>query len=139
VTDRFLTCSAFEDHVQQLELVLKLLSEQGLRINAGKSTLFADKIEYIGYWITKSGIQPMPKKVEAIKNMSPTTHMELRRLIGMVNYYCDMWCRHSDLLAPIMPMLSKIVKFEWKDEHQHAFENVKEKICWEVMLAYPDF
>jgi hypothetical protein len=64
-----ISASTFEDHVQKLDIVLKLLSEHGLSINAGKTAFCANEIEYIGYWITKSGIQPMQKKVAAIKTM----------------------------------------------------------------------
>jgi hypothetical protein len=80
-----ISCSTFEDHLQKLECVLKILSDKGLRINAEKSTFSATEIEYLGYWISQSGIQPIPKKVEAIKNMvRPTTRKDLRRFIGMV-------------------------------------------------------
>jgi hypothetical protein len=48
-------CSTFEDHLEKLECVLKILSDKGLRINAEKTTFCADKIEYLGYWISKSG------------------------------------------------------------------------------------
>ena len=59
--------SSFEDHLHKLELVLQKLSEHGLRCNAEKSTFFADAIEYLGYWVTREGIHPMPNKVKAIK------------------------------------------------------------------------
>jgi hypothetical protein len=123
-----------------MEVVLKMLSYKGLRVNAEKSTFCAEEIEYLGYWISKSGIQPIPKKVEAIKNMvRPTTRRELRRFIGMVNYYRDMWVRRSSLLAPLTSMASKNVKFKWTDEHQKAFDDIKIIICREVMLTFPDF
>jgi hypothetical protein len=35
--------SIFEDHIQKLEVVFKLLSEHGIRINAGKSTFVMTK------------------------------------------------------------------------------------------------
>jgi hypothetical protein len=89
--------------------------------------------------ISRSGIQPITKKVEAIKNMvHPTTHKELRRCIGMVNYYRDMWVHRSEQLAPLTSMTSKNVKFIWTDEHQKAFDNMKKIICIEVMLTFPD-
>jgi hypothetical protein len=69
----------------------------------------------------------------------PTTCKELICLIGMVNYYCDMWVRRSELLAPLTSMTSKNVKFNWMDEHQKTFENIKKIICREVMLTFPDF
>jgi hypothetical protein len=135
-----ISCSTVEGHLQKLECVLKLLSDKGLRVNARKSTFCATEIEYLGYWISQSGIQPIPQKVEAIKNMvRPNTRKDLRRFIGMVNYCRDMWVRKSELLAPLTSMTSKNVKFNWADEHQKAFDNFKKITCREVMLAFPDF
>jgi hypothetical protein len=86
------------------------------------------------------GLQPISTKVEAIKNVvRPTTHKELRHFIGMVNYQRDMWVRHSELLAPLISMMSKSVKFIWMDERQTAFENIKKIISREVILTFPDF
>jgi hypothetical protein len=69
----------------------------------------------------------------------PTKRKELRRFIGMVNYYRDMWVHRSELLTPLTSMTSKNVKFNWTDEHQKAFEYIKKIICREVMLTFPDF
>jgi hypothetical protein len=42
-----------------------------------KSKFFAEQIEYLGYWITRQGIQPMHNKVEAILNIkAPKTRKE---------------------------------------------------------------
>jgi hypothetical protein len=57
----------------------------------------------------------------------------------MVNYYRDTWVRRSELLAPLSSMTSKNVKFNWADEHQKAFENIKKIFCREVMLTFPNF
>jgi hypothetical protein len=81
-----ISSGTLDDHLEKMEIVFKILSDKGLRVNAEKSTFCAEEFEYLGYWISKSGIQPIPKKVEAIKNMvRPTTRKELRRFIGMVN------------------------------------------------------
>jgi hypothetical protein len=77
-----------------LDIVFHRLKEAGLKVNAKKSFFGKDKLEYLGYWITRKGIQPVSKKVEAIKNIAPpTTKRELRQFIGIVNYYQDMWIR----------------------------------------------
>jgi hypothetical protein len=82
-----ISSGTLDDHLEKMEVVFKLLSDKGLRVNAEKSTFCSDEIEYLGYWISKSGIQPIPRKVEAIKNMVRTnTRKELRQFIGMVNY-----------------------------------------------------
>jgi hypothetical protein len=125
-----ISSSTLDDHWEKMEVVFKLLSDEGLRVNAEKSTLCAEEIEYLGYWISKLGIQPIPEKVETIKNMvRPTTRTELRRFIGMVNYYRDMWVRRSSLLAPLASMTSKNLKFVLTDVHQKAFKDIKKIIC----------
>jgi hypothetical protein len=135
-----ISCITFDDHLERLECVLKILSDKDLLLNADKSTFCADETEYLGYWVSRSGIQPIPTKVEATKNMvRPTKCKELRSFIGIVNYYRDMWVRMSELLASLTSMTSKNVKFNWTDEHQKAFENIKKIICREVMLTFPGF
>jgi Reverse transcriptase (RNA-dependent DNA polymerase) len=60
-----LTNNTFADHLTKLEMVLARLSTAGMRVDASKSKFFAEEIEYLGYWITRKGIQPVYKKVEA--------------------------------------------------------------------------
>ena len=121
-------------------MVLARLSTAGMRVNASKSKFFAEQIEYLGYWITRQGIQPVHNKIEAIpKIKAPKTRKELRQFIGIVNYYRDMWFRRSELLAPLTSLTSNKVKFEWLSTHQQAFEKIKKVIGTEVLLSYPDF
>ena len=88
--------STFEDHLQKLEEVFSRLSDAGLKVNAKKSHFAVSEVEYLGYWITRNGIQPLPNKVQAIKNIAPPkTRKQLRSFIGMVNYYRDMWIHRS--------------------------------------------
>ena len=61
-----LTNNNFTNHLTKLEMVLARLSTAGMRVNVSKSKFFAEQIEYLGYWITRKGIQPVYNKVEAI-------------------------------------------------------------------------
>jgi hypothetical protein len=61
--------NSFKDHLLKLEMVLARLSTAGMRVKISKSKLFAEQIEYLGYWITREVIQPIHNKVEAILNM----------------------------------------------------------------------
>jgi putative transposase len=103
------SCSTFEEHLQRLELVFSQLSEAGLKVNVNKSHFAVSEIEYLGYWITRNGIQPVPKKVEAIQCIAPlTTRKQLQSFIGLINYYRDMWPRRSEILAPLTCLTSKM-------------------------------
>jgi hypothetical protein len=58
-----LTNNSFKDHLLKLEIVLARFSTAGMRMNISKSKFFAEQIEYLGYWITRKGIQPIHNKV----------------------------------------------------------------------------
>ena len=54
---------------------------------------------------------PIPKKVQAIQDIAtPKAKKQLRKFIGMVNYYRDMWVRRSETLAPLTALTSKDAK-----------------------------
>jgi hypothetical protein len=94
-----MTNSSFKNHLLKLELVLARLTTTGMRVNISKSKFFAEKKEYLGYWITRQGIQPIHNKVEEILNIKkPKTRKEILQYIVIVNYYCDTWIRRSELL-----------------------------------------
>ena len=69
----------------------------------------------------------------------PRTKKELRRFIGMVNFYRYMWKRRSHVLAPLSELSGKKAAFKWKDEHTKAFNRVKAIVCKEVLLSFPDY
>jgi hypothetical protein len=47
------------------------LCDAGLKINATKSVFCAQETEYLGYILTRGGIKPQPKKVQAILALNP--------------------------------------------------------------------
>ena len=58
--------------------------------------------EYLGYIIGRNGIAPIPKKVDAIlKIAEPKNKKELKRFLGMINFYKDFWIRR--LRNPSLP------------------------------------
>ncbi len=111
------------------------------------------EIEYLGNILTKEGIKPQPKKVKAILALNPPSNVkELRHFLGMVQYYWDMWAKHSEMLAPLTDLVGECGKtkttkknktkkkpWQWYWIHQQAFYNVKAAITKEVAQAYPDF
>ena len=134
------TKDSFDDHLEKLELVLKKLHEAGLKVNAKKSFFARSEVEYLGYWVTRDGIQPLAKKVDAIQAIAePKNKRDLRKFIGLVNYYRDMWIRRSHVLAPLSRLTSEGVKWQWTNVERKAFNDMKKIISRETLLSYPDF
>ena len=130
----------FEGHLEKLEKIFTRLLEAGLKVNASKSKFCQDTLEYLGYTITNKGIQPSVNKITAILDIKPpSTRKQLRRFIGIVNYYRDMWPKRSETLAPLTNLTSKSNKWKWTEVEQNAFDQMKALIAKETLLTYPNF
>jgi hypothetical protein len=91
-----------------METVLTRLRDAGLKVNAAKSSFCAHEIEYLGCILTREVIKPQPKKVQAILVLNqPNNVKELRHILGMVQYYRDMWARCSEMLAPLTDLVGE--------------------------------
>jgi hypothetical protein len=148
-----ITRRTLDEHLQRMETVLSRLCDTRLKVNVAKSLFCAHEIEYLGYILTRKGIKPQPKKVQAILALNlPNNVKELRHFLGMVQYYRDMWVRRSEMLAPLTDLVgecgetkttrmnkTKKKPWQWDSIHQQAFDNVKAAIAKETVLAYPDF
>ena len=62
--------SSLEDHLEQLEEVLRCLCNAGLKVNAEKLTFCALEIEYLGYILTRDCIKPQSNKVQAYSQLN---------------------------------------------------------------------
>ena len=131
---------SWTEHLTVLKEISTRLQKAGIKVNASKSCFGAHKFDYFGYHVTRDGVMPIPKKVEAIQALAvPKTRKQLRQFIGLINFYRDMWQKRSEILTPLTGLTSKNVKYDWKDEHQKCFNAIKRVIGREVLLAYPDF
>jgi hypothetical protein len=112
----------------------------GMKINLLKTEFFKDELEYLGCLLTPSGVQPQPKKVEAISHiLPPKNRKQLKHFLGMINYYRDMWKRRSHVLSPLSALASPKAEWHWGKPQEKAFNEAKQMVLRETMLAYPDF
>jgi hypothetical protein len=139
--------------LNKLREVLTRLQGAGLKVNARQCFWGTDETEYLGYILSRDGIKPQPKKIEAILAIKlPTKVKELCRFLGIVQYYRHLWAKRGKMLAPLTNLVGecsysksdkklgkKKVPWHWDEGHQKAFDDVKAAIAKDVALAYPDF
>jgi hypothetical protein len=65
-----ITRQTLDEHLQKMETVLIRLRDAGLKVNAAKSSFCAHEIEYLHYILTREGIKPQSKKVQAILTLN---------------------------------------------------------------------
>ncbi|CAC5426706.1 unnamed protein product [Mytilus coruscus] len=75
------------EHDKALDATFKRLLENGLTLNLEKCEFNKDQVVFFGVTFSKEGISPDPKKVSAIKDMSPPKNVpELRSFRGITTY-----------------------------------------------------
>ena len=125
-----LSTGSCEDHLKKVEEVVKRLHDFGFRINLKKSFFAADDAECLGCLMNAKGIQPQPKKVEAVNRLLlPTNKRQLRHFLGMIDFCCDMWKQRSHTLAPLSATTGKNAKLDWMKECQESFEEMKRVVA----------
>jgi hypothetical protein len=75
----------------------------------------------------------------------PTRVKQLRRFLGMVQYYRDLWARQCKMLSSLTSLVgecsqTKVIKakgtkkvpWHWDEVHQRAFDHIKATIAKEV-------
>ena len=70
----------------------------------------------------------------------PDTTTEAQELIGMVQYYRDMWPRRSRILAPLTEAASgpKGRKILWNDRLEISFKEMNLMVSAETLISYLD-
>jgi hypothetical protein len=71
-----ITKSSYDDHLDKLKQVFIQLRNTGLKANAAKLFFCAQETEYLGYILTRGGIKPQPKKVQAILTLNPPNNIK---------------------------------------------------------------
>ena len=77
-------------------------------------------MEYLDFWMTRSGIRPINKKVESILDMMPPkTKLQVSVFIGLVKYYRVVWSRRTHLIQPLTKLTPNKVTFKWADVEKY--------------------
>ena len=87
----------------------------------------------------EEGISVGPMKIEAIVNWPrPTNVTEVRSFLGMTCYYRRFVEGFSKPALPITRLIRKSTKFEWSDECEKSFHELKTRPVSAPVLIMPD-
>ena len=88
IDDIFIASTTLSQHRHDLRVVFERLRENSLAINLSKCEFGKSELKFFGHIVNADGIRPLPEKIDAIKNFPlPKTAQELKRFIGMINFY----------------------------------------------------
>ena len=132
--------STLEEHLENLQAVFQRLNEFGLRLKPSKCKFFREKVRYLGYVVSKEGIEVDPNKVEVLKQMkSPASVQELQRFLGFLGFNRKFIRNFARIAKPLYELLQEGRPFVWEFQQEEAMRELIAKVCSAPVLAFADF
>ena len=128
-----------QEHDDRLCSVLRCFEEAGLRLSREKCAISQREVSYLGFTISKQGLQPSTDKVSAVMNAPrPSDVPTLRSFLGLVNFFGRFIPNCSTLLHPLNELLRKDVPFIWAKSCESSFCQVKQYLASAPIMAHYD-
>jgi hypothetical protein len=130
----------FDEHLQHLGIVLRRLGAAGLKLNPEKCEFMKKRLHFLGHVISEDGLGPDPAKVDKVRTYpTPKNVRNLRGFLGLASYYRRFVKDFSRKAAPLYYLTKKGVNYEWTDDQEAAFQELKTCLTTAPILAYPNF
>lgn len=143
VDDILLYSENEESHRHLLRQVLERLKKYGVMLKVEKCEFGKNKINFLGYEVSGNGIKPTEERTKAISSYpKPRTIAELRRFLGMLNFYRSCLPRQAELQSELNKYLHNMKRndktpIEWTPQAELAFEKCRQSILEATELMHP--
>ena len=123
-----------EDHLGDLRETFDTLRLYNMKLNPSKCTFGVTAGKFLGFMISQRGIEVNPEKVRAIIELEPLRMVkEVQSLIGKIATLNKFVSKAMEKCLPFFCSLRK--SFEWTDECQMAFDNLKAYLSSPPLLS----
>jgi transposase InsO family protein len=127
------------EHDENLVNFLKVAHKEGLMLNSAKCMVKTTSIVFFGRLYTDHGVFPDPEKVEDILRMpTPQDKLDLQRFLGLATFLSDHLPNLSAHAAILRDLVRPETPYEWSEDHQQAFKDLKQLISTKIGLQYYD-
>ncbi|KAK3541248.1 hypothetical protein QTP86_016912 [Hemibagrus guttatus] len=140
IDDILVYSTSLEEHVRHVREVLSRLQRHHLFVKPKKCEFHQTTMTFLGYVITRQGVEMDVTKVQAVTEWpSPTTVKELQCFLGFTNFYRHFIRNYSSGVGPLTSLLKgKPRRLAWMDQAQAAFQQLKDCFTTVPILRHPD-
>jgi hypothetical protein len=127
-------------HLSDLSRTFQCMDKHGIVLNPSKCHFFKKEILFLGYVVTRNTIKPNPDTIAKVKDFPlPQNIKQTRSFLGLASYYRRFIHNFARVARPLHQQLKTTKKIPWSEETTAAFNNLKECLTSEPVLAKPDF
>ena len=96
-----------EEHLGWMRVVFDRFHERGLKLKSSKCEVFKTKINYLAHHVSKRGVLPSKKNLEAIAQCPPPdTYTKVKSFVGLVGHYRHFIKGFTNIAAPLYDLTS---------------------------------
>ena len=135
-----------EEHLERMHVVFDRFREHGLKLKPYKCEVFKTEINYLAHHVSKRGVLPSKKNLEAIAQcLPPDTYTKVKSFVGLVGHYRRFIKGFTNIATPLYDLTrgeNKDKKSEHLDlpqEAREAFDCLKAACLQAPIPAFPDF
>ena len=141
--DTIIMSPDLDDHRKLLSLVFERLQQHGLVVNDAKCVFAVKELSFLGHLVSAEGVKPTTKAVKAITDyVRPRTKRQLRRFLGMIQFYCRFIPDCAEILSPLYSLLStgaRMTHLLWSPETENCFLKAKQAMEKATVLAHLNY
>ena len=132
-----------KEHREHLEQLFAIrLDQYGMVVNPTKCVFAKSEIIFLGYTVDENGTKPLAEKIKAILDFpKPDTVRQLRRFLGMMNFYRRFIPKTANMQAPLKLLKGRKLEhnapIQWFAEADTAFQALKDVLLNAALLAHP--
>jgi hypothetical protein len=114
------------EHLIHVRMVLETLRHHQLYAKASKCQFGRSSVAFLGHVISEHGVAMDPRKLSAIREWArPESCSDVRRFVGLANYYRRFVRNFSALASPLTSLCSPQATFRWTDAEQQSFDALR--------------
>ena len=118
-----------KEHASILDQALTALDNANLRLKTSKCHFAYQEVALLGFIVNQYGLKADPAKVRAVVDFPPLlTRKHVRSFIGLASYYRIFIEGFASIAAPLNGLLKEDQKFQWTEECERAFNELKSKL-----------
>jgi len=122
--------SSEEEHRRHVRMIFETLRHHKLYAKRAKCTFARSEVAFLGHILSVDGLKADPAKVEAVRDWAvPSSCVEVRRFVGLANYFRRYIDRFSEVAAPLSSLTGPAAVFRWGEREQRSFEALKQALC----------
>jgi len=131
---------SLKEHEIKFNRLMARLRDANLKLQPDKCEFLRKEVAYLGHIISEKGVKPDPNKIKAVTNFPvPRNPKNIKQFLGLVGYYRRFIPQFSKIAKPLTDLLKKDRPFKWETQQTNAFNILRESLCTEPILQYPDF